>query len=156
MNERIQAPSEPQGVEALLEKVKRGEELSTSERLLAVELLEERGALSAPALAKLLGVSERCIRKDRARLRKIHADLARHFNIFGELFRQYRIHLAIIDNRLSDGTLSERERILYLRERRETILAFLERLTAIRLEDALRKIGAVNGNLSSVTQVSAN
>lgn len=144
-------------LEALLDRVKRGEKLSTSERLAALEALEERGALSAPALAKLLGVTERCIRKDRARLRKLHAELARRFNILGEAFRQYHITLAMIDSRLNDANLTHRERIGYLKERRETITAFLDRLTAFRLEDALRHAKAAqNGDLTRTAEISAN
>lgn len=145
-------------LDALLERVRRGESLATSDRLRALELLEERyGMCSAAQLARLLGASERQIYRDRRMLRKRYAELARQLDIVGEGYRQFKISLSMIDARLASGALSEKERILYLRERRELIFGFLDRLTAFRLEDALRKLRvSTNGHQNNAVTLSSN
>lgn len=142
-------------LKALLDRVKSGKTLSASDRLRALELLEEEGVLSAAQLAQMLGVSVRQIHRDRANLRKKYQELALSLDLLGEAFRGYTVQMAILNRRLADESLDDRLRLSYLRERRELLFGFLDRFAAFRLEDALRKISS-HGDSSSITLQSAS
>jgi hypothetical protein len=83
-------------LETLLERVRAGERLRESERLELLESLDD-GTRTAADLAKLLGVSERQVRRDRAKLRERYAKALQDLAIAGELYRQFQITLFRID-----------------------------------------------------------
>lgn len=90
-------------LKAVLERVQQGSRLSKSERLRALEELEFFNTLSAPQLAKLLGVSVRTVRSDRAELRRRYQDAIKDLNLIGELHRQFQITLGRIDHAIEQG-----------------------------------------------------
>jgi len=83
-------------VQTILDRVKAGERLRESDRLELLEALDD-GTRTAADLAKLLGVTERQIRRDRAKLRERYAQALHDFAIAGELYRQFQITLSRID-----------------------------------------------------------
>jgi predicted transcriptional regulator len=89
-------------VQTILDRVKAGERLRESERLELLESLDD-GTRTASDLAKLLGVTERQIRRDRAKLRERYAQALHDLAIAGELFREYRATLERIDRAISEG-----------------------------------------------------
>jgi transcriptional antiterminator len=89
-------------IQTLLDRVKAGQRLRESERLELLESLDD-GTRTASDLAKLLGVSERQIRRDRAKLRERYAQALHDLAIAGELFREYRATLERIDRAIFEG-----------------------------------------------------
>jgi len=89
-------------LETLLERVKAGQRLRESDRLELLESLDD-GTRTASDLAKLLAVTERQIRRDRAKLRERYAKALRDLAIAGELFREYRATLERIDRAIFEG-----------------------------------------------------
>jgi len=89
-------------VQTILDRVKAGERLRESERLELLESLDD-GTRTASDLANLLGVTERQIRRDRAKLRERYAQALHDFAIAGEIFREYRATLERIDRAIADG-----------------------------------------------------
>jgi transposase-like protein len=100
-------------IQTMVERVKAGERLREGERLEALESLDS-GDYSAAELARLLGVSERQVRRDRAKLRERYAKALRDFAIAGELFRQFEITLARMDQAIAQENY-QRVRALALR-----------------------------------------
>jgi transcriptional antiterminator len=90
------------GVETILDRVKAGERLRESERLELLESLDD-GTRTASDLAQLLGVSERQVRRDRAKLRERYAKALQDLALAGELFREYRATLERIDRAIAEG-----------------------------------------------------
>jgi uncharacterized protein Yka (UPF0111/DUF47 family) len=89
-------------IRTLLDQVKAGQRLRESDRLELLESLDD-GTRTASDLAKLLGVTERQIRRDRAKLRERYAQALHDLAIAGELFREYRATLERIDRAISEG-----------------------------------------------------
>jgi hypothetical protein len=89
-------------VQTILDRVKAGERLRESDRLELLEALDD-GTRTAADLAKLLGVTERQIRRDRAKLRARYAQALQDLAIAGEIFREYRATLERIDRAIADG-----------------------------------------------------
>ena len=87
-------------VEALLSRAAQGDRLSDTERLLVVDALEVQG-LSTQAIAKLLNVSDRTIRRDRQKLRELARLGFLTLDLAGELWRQYRLTLERIDEAIA-------------------------------------------------------
>jgi hypothetical protein len=87
-------------LETILDRVKAGERLKESERLELLEALDD-GTRTAAELAELLGVSERQVRRDRAKLRARYAQALRDLAIAGELYRQFEITLARMDQAIA-------------------------------------------------------
>jgi len=83
-------------VQMMLDQVKAGQRLRESDRLELLESLDD-GTRTASDLAKLLGVTERQIRRDRAKLRERYAKALQDLAIVGELYRQFQITLSRID-----------------------------------------------------------
>jgi transposase-like protein len=100
-------------IQTMLERVKAGERLREVERLEALESLDS-GDYSAAELARLLGVSERQVRRDRAKLRERYAKALRDLAIAGELYRQFEITLARMDQAIAQENY-QRVRALALR-----------------------------------------
>jgi|GEM_PF-1457255 len=89
-------------IEALLAKASQGQGLSETERLIVVDALEVQG-LSTQAIAKLLNVSDRTIRRDRQKLRELARLEFLALDLAGELWRQYRLTLERVDEALARG-----------------------------------------------------
>jgi hypothetical protein len=89
-------------IRTLLDQVRAGGRLREAERLELLEALDD-GTRTAADLAKLLGVTERQIRRDRAKLRERYAQALHDLAIAGELFREYRATLERIDRAISEG-----------------------------------------------------
>jgi transcriptional antiterminator len=100
-------------VQMMLDQVKAGERLREAERLELLEALDD-GTRTASDLAKLLGVSERQIRRDRAKLRERYAKALQDLAIAGELYRQFQITLARMDQAIAQENY-QRVRALALR-----------------------------------------
>jgi transposase-like protein len=100
-------------IQTMLERVKAGERLREVDRLEALESLDS-GDYSAAELARLLGVSERQVRRDRAKLRERYAKALRDLAIVGELYRQFEITLARMDQAIAQENY-QRVRALALR-----------------------------------------
>jgi transposase-like protein len=100
-------------IQTMLERVKAGERLREVDRLEALESLDS-GDYSAAELARLLGVSERQVRRDRAKLRERYAKALRDLAIAGELYRQFEITLARMDQAIAQENY-QRVRALALR-----------------------------------------
>jgi len=84
-------------LKAALERVRDGGKLRKSERVEALEHLELYNSISAAQAARLLGVSVRTIRSDRAALRRRYQEALKDADLLGELYRQWRISLERID-----------------------------------------------------------
>jgi DNA-binding transcriptional ArsR family regulator len=93
----------PVEIQAVLDRVKAGETLSESDRLEALDALERSGEYTAAQLAQLLGVTDRQIRRDRAKLRERYQQAMRDLNVVGELYRQFEITLSRMDQAIADG-----------------------------------------------------
>jgi predicted DNA-binding transcriptional regulator YafY len=89
-------------IQAMLNRVKAGQRLRESDRLDLLESLDD-GTRTASDLAKLLAVTERQIRRDRAKLRARYAQALQDLAIAGEIFREYRATLERIDRAIADG-----------------------------------------------------
>jgi hypothetical protein len=89
-------------IQTMLDRVKAGQRLREAERLELLEALDD-GTRTASDLAKLLGVSERQVRRDRAKLRERYAQALHDFAIAGEIFREYRATLERIDRAIAEG-----------------------------------------------------
>jgi len=89
-------------IQTMLERVRAGERLREAERLELLEALDS-GEYTADQLAAMCGVSERQIRRDRAKLRERYAKALRDLAIAGELYRQFQITLSRIDRAISEG-----------------------------------------------------
>jgi transposase-like protein len=100
-------------VQMMLDQVKAGRRLRESDRLELLESLDN-GDYSAAELARLLGVSERQVRRDRAKLRERYAKALRDLAIAGELYRQFEITLARMDQAIAQENY-QRVRALALR-----------------------------------------
>lgn len=104
----------PSDVQALLDRVKSGGKLSESERLEALDALDRAGAYTATQLSQLLGVTDRQIRRDRAKLRKRYQQALRDLDLVGELYRQFEITIGRIDEAIVENNY-QRVRALALR-----------------------------------------
>jgi transposase-like protein len=100
-------------VQSILARARAGERLSESDRLTALEALDT-GDYSAAQLAEMLGVSTRQIHRDRARLRERYQQALRDLNLVGELYRQFEITLARMDQAIAKEDY-QRVRALALR-----------------------------------------
>jgi len=99
----------------VVERVKNGEQLSESDRLDALELIDLSGRhYSARELAQMLGVSERQIHRDRNKLRARYQQALKDLDLLGELHRQFQVTLARMDTAIAEGN-DKRVRSLALR-----------------------------------------
>lgn len=89
-------------IQALLDRAKAGERLSESDRLLVIDTLDHLGGYTTAQLSELLGVTDRQIRRDRAKLRERYQQALRDLNLVGELHRQFEITLSRIDQALAE------------------------------------------------------
>ena len=121
-----------------LERAKSGEKLKRPERLAAIVTLDEGiGPYNVSMMAELFQVSERQIHKDLKELRTDYQKRALEMDLLAELYRNYRQQLAYIDRRLNAQDLEESDKLAYLKERRQLVFGFTDRITAVRLEHLL-------------------
>lgn len=100
--------------QALLDQVKANGRLSESDRLALLESLEHAGGYTTAQLSELLGVSERQIRRDRAKLRERYQQALKDLSLVGELYRQFSMTLARMDEAIAEADY-QRVRCLALR-----------------------------------------
>jgi hypothetical protein len=100
-------------IRTLLDRVKSGQRLREAERLELLEALDS-GEHTADQLAAMCGVSARQIRRDRAKLRERYAQALHDLAIAGELYRQFEITLARMDQAIAQENY-QRVRALALR-----------------------------------------
>lgn len=104
----------PPEIQVFLNRVKAGETLSQSDRLEALDTLDRVGGYTATQIAEMLGVSERQVRRDRAKLRERYQQSLKDLNLVGELHRQFEITLSRMDQAIAESDY-QRVRSLALR-----------------------------------------
>ncbi len=135
----------------MLNRVKAGERLKESDRLDALEVLDS-GEFTAAELADLLGVSERQIKRDRAKLRARYQQALRDLNLIGELFKQFETTLYRMDQAIVAG---DHKRVKSLALRWGVCESFARLAYSFQVEEFSKlvdRIKSVAGNGISVAQ----
>jgi len=139
-------------IQSILNRVKAGERLSESDRLEALAALDT-GEYSAAQLAELLGVSTRQIHRDRAKLRERYQQALRDLNLVGELYRQFEITLARMDQAIAQENY---QRVKALALRWGVCESFARLAYSFQLDEfakLIERLKSVAGNGISVASV---
>jgi hypothetical protein len=141
-------------LETILQKAATGDRLSEVERLWALDALDAEGRHSTHELAKLLSVSDRQIRRDREKLRKLARLEFQSLDLAGEIWRQYRYTLERIDEAIKR---QDHKSVRSLALRWGVVDSFAKLAAGLKLGEIsslieqLKARAVTNGNLDAVS-----